>query len=145
MFRGSSPARVDEKGRLKVPADYKRLLEDGSKEFYITSTDGKRAQIYPMKEWEKKEEVLAQIPGSNPARRKFLDVTSYFGQTVEADQQGRLLLPQVLRDAAKLTGDVVVLGQMRILEIVNHDEFKGSLDANPLTDVDLESLAGFGL
>jgi MraZ protein len=145
MFRGSSPTRVDEKGRLKVPADYKRLLEDGGKEFYITSTDGKRAQIYPMKEWEKKEEVLAQIPASNPARRKFLDATSYYGQTVEADQQGRLLLPQVLRDAAKLTGDVVVLGQMKILEIVNHDEFKGRLEADPLTDEDMGMLAEFGL
>jgi MraZ protein len=145
MFRGSSPTRVDEKGRLKVPADYKRLLEDGGREFYVTSMDGKRAQIYPLKEWEKKEEVLAQIPASNPARRKFLDVTSYYGQVVEADQQGRLLLPQVIRDAAKLTGDVVVLGQMKILEIVNHDEFKGGLEANPLTDEDLGTLAEFGL
>ncbi len=145
MFRGSSPTRVDEKGRLKVPADYKRLVDDSGKEFYITSTDGKRAQIYPLQEWEKKEEQLMKVPSSNPAGKKYLDATSFWGQVVEADQQGRLLLPQMLREAAKLTGDVVVLGKMRILEVVNLEDFKGALDANPLTDADLESLAGFGI
>jgi MraZ protein len=145
MFRGSCPTRVDEKGRLKVPADYKRLVDDSGKEFYITSTDGKRAQIYPLKEWEKKEEQLLLVPSSNPAAKKYLDATSYWGQVVEADSQGRLLLPQTLREAAKLTAEVVVLGKMKILEVVNHDEFKGALDANPLTDADLDALAALGI
>ena len=63
MFRGNHPARVDEKGRLKVPAEYKRRTDEVyGPQFYITSKDGKRAEIYPLKEWEKIEEKLAQIP-----------------------------------------------------------------------------------
>jgi MraZ protein len=63
----------------------------------------------------------------------------------EMDAQGRLLLPQLLRDSAKVTSDVVVLGKQGILEVVNHDEFKGQLDKAPLTAEDLAALSEFGL
>jgi MraZ protein len=146
MFRGNHPTRVDDKGRLKMPAAYKaRVDEIYGNEFYITSTDGKRAQLYPLKEWEKKEEQLAKIPNAHPAKAKFLDVTSYYGHMAKMDDQGRLLLPQILRESAKVTGDVVVLGKMGILEVVNHDDFKGSLEQAPLTAEDMASLAEFGL
>lgn len=88
MFRGNHPARVDEKGRLKIPADFKREFPE-KQEFYVTSLDGKRAQLYPIAEWEKKEEVLAKMPSTSVAKIKFLDVTSYYGQMVEMDTQGR--------------------------------------------------------
>ena len=145
MFRGSCPTRVDEKGRLKVPADYKRLVEESGKEFYITSMDGRRAQIYPMRIWELKEEAIGRMASTDPARQKFLERTSYFGQTVEVDQQGRLLLPQVLREAAKLTGDVLVLGSREILEIVNLDEFKQRMEESPLSGDELARLAAAGV
>lgn len=146
MFRGNHPARVDEKGRLKIPAAYKtRVDEIYGAEFYITSTDGKRAQLYPLKEWEKKEEQLAKMPNSHPAKIKFLDVTSYYGQMARMDEQGRLLLPQILRETAKVTGDVVVLGKMGILEVVNHDDFKGTLEQAPLSAADMAALSEFGL
>jgi len=146
MFRGNHPARVDEKGRLKIPAAYKsRVDEVYGNDFYITSTDGKRAQLYPLKEWEKKEEQLAKMPNSHPAKIKFLDVTSYYGQVAKMDEQGRLLLPQILRESAKVMGDVVVLGKMGILEVVNHDDFKSSLEQAPLTAADMAALSEFGL
>ncbi len=142
MFRGNHPTRVDEKGRLKMPADFKRELAD-EQEFYITSLDGKRAQLYPIKEWKKKEEALEKMPPSHPARMRFLDVTSYYGQMATMDNQGRLLLPQLLRETAKVTGDVVVLGKQGILEVVNHDLFKP--ETKPLTADELNALAEFGL
>lgn len=92
MFRGNHPTRVDEKGRLKLPADFKSLLpvgEDEKQLFYITSKDGKRAEIWPLKAWEEVEAKLAKIPNMNPAKQKFLDVTSYYGQMAEMDNQGR--------------------------------------------------------
>ena len=61
------------------------------------------------------------------------------------DAQGRLLLPQLLRDEAKIVADVVVLGMQTTLEVVNHDEFKGTLVAAPLTNEDLDALSQFGL
>ena len=146
MFRGNHPTRVDEKGRLKLPAEFKRQIEEkyGTK-FYITSRDGRTAEVYPIEEWEKIEQKLATIPSFNPAKKKFLDRVNYFGQATEMDAQGRVLVPQILREMAKVTGDVVVFGMMTYLEVTNHDAFRQNMDANPLTDADGESLAAFGL
>src|SRR5580693_3082246 len=127
MFRGNHPARVDEKGRLKIPADFKALLQgepDAKQVFYITSKDGKRAEVWPLKAWEEVEARLATIPNLNPAKQKFLDVTSYYGQMAEMDGQGRLLIPQVLRDSARVgsdgqPADVVVFGKQGYLEVAN--------------------------
>ena len=146
MFRGNHPTRVDEKGRLKLPAEFKRRVDElYGPQFYITSTDGKRAQVYPLKEWEKIEASLATMSPFDPTRKKFLDVTNYYGQMVEMDAQGRLLLPQLLRESAKATGDVNVLGVQTMLEVVNAESFKaemkGERDAVELTVSDLTALA----
>jgi MraZ protein len=146
MFRGNHPARVDEKGRLKLPAEFKRRVDEVyGPQFYVTSKDGKRAEIYPLREWEKVEERLAGIPSMNPHKKKFLDVTNYYGQMAELDAQGRLTLPQLLRDSARVTAEVVVLGSQTYLEVVNHDDFKAKLEAEPLSEVDLTALADLGL
>jgi MraZ protein len=152
MFRGNHPTRVDEKGRLKVPADFKAMFTGGSEAgqiFYITSKDGKRAEIWPLKAWEGVEAKLATIPNMNPAKQKFLDVTSYYGQMVEMDTQGRLLIPQVLRESAKVGGkaaeDVVVFGKQEYLEVANREMFEAELKAKPLTLEEQEALAGLGL
>ncbi|MEZ2345419.1 division/cell wall cluster transcriptional repressor MraZ [Terriglobus sp. RCC_193] len=146
MFRGNHTARVDEKGRLKLPAEFKRRVDEAyGPQFYITSKDGKRAEIYPIREWEKVEAKLEQIPSLNPARKKFLDVTNYYGQMAELDAAGRLLLPQILRESAKVTAEVVVLGAQTYLEVVNHDDFKAKLDAEPLSEADMTTLADLGL
>ncbi len=152
MFRGNHPARVDEKGRLKVPADFKGLLLGGPDErqvFYITSKDGKRAEIWPLKAWEEVEARLATIPNLNPAKQKFLDVTSYYGQMAEMDNQGRLLIPQVLRESAKVgsreAADVVVFGKQTYLEVANREMFEAELSAAPLSVEDQAALAGLGL
>ena len=146
MFRGNHPTRVDEKGRLKVPAEFKRLVDEQYNEhFYITSKDGKVAEIYPMKEWEAFEKKLAEIPNFNPAKKKLMARINYYGQAVDMDPQGRLLVPQILREEAEVTGDVVVFGMQTYLEVANHDIFKQNMDMNPLTAEDEQALAGFGL
>jgi MraZ protein len=146
MFRGNHPTRVDEKGRLKLPAEFKRLVDEGyGTQFYITSKDGRTAEIYPLQEWQKIEEKLAVIPSFNAAKKKYLNRVNYYGQMSEMDAQGRVLLPQILRENAKLSGDVVVFGVQTYLEVANHDEFKLSMDSDPLTEQDQESLASFGL
>lgn len=146
MFRGNHPTRVDEKGRLKLPVEFKRQIEEKyGTQFYITSKDGRVAEIYPLKEWEKIEAKLAEIPSFNPAKKKFLDRVNYYGQVTEMDVQGRVLMPQILREAAKIAGDVVVFGMMSYLEVSNHETFKQNMDASPLSTADAESLASFGL
>ena len=125
MFRGNHQTRVDEKFRLKLPAEFKRRVDEVyGPLFYITSVDGKRAQLYPMKEWEAIESKIVQLEPTDPDREDFLNVTSYYGHTVEMDSQGRLLLPQVIRQSAKLAGDVNVLGMQTILEVTNLEMFE---------------------
>lgn len=145
MFRGNHPARVDEKGRLKIPAEFKRRVDEVyGPQFFVTSRDGKRAEVWPLKEWEKIEEAVSKLP-SGGAKRKFLDVTNYYGQVVEMDAQGRLLMPQGLREAAAISGDVAVLGQQVFLAVVNDAKQRAALEAEPLTDADIEALGVVGL
>lgn len=143
MFRGNHQTRVDEKGRLKVPANFKRRVDEAyGTEFFITSKDGQTAEIYPLQEWEKIEAKLAAISNFNPAKKKFIERVNYYGQMVEIDSQGRLLLPQLLRDSAKVTGDVEVFGRLTYLEVVNRQTFEQGLEARPWTvedDLNLES------
>jgi MraZ protein len=142
MFRGNHPAKVDEKGRLKLPSAFKQLVDANSvTQFYVTSTDGKSAEIWPLPEWEKREEQLADSSTMDDAVRKYLNVTSYYGQQVEMDNQARLLLPQILRNAARLDGEVTVFGMRTYLEVHNREIFEQNLAANQLTEADRKAMA----
>jgi MraZ protein len=144
MFRGNQRTRVDEKGRLKVPSEFKRLCDElYGPQFFITSLDGEHAEIFPMQEWEKIEAQVATMSG--PAKKRFLFAANSFGQVVEMDAQGRLLLPQALREKTMLTGDAAVLGMQTHLTVVNEEKLNRSLEAEPLTDEDLAVLAIPGL
>jgi len=146
MFRGNHPTRVDEKGRLKVPAEFKRTIDEKyGQQFYITSRDGKIAEIYPFEEWKKIEEKLATVSNFNPAKKKFLDRVNYYGQMVEMDSQGRVLIPQILRESAEVKGDVLVFGNLTFLEVRNAEAFRKHLEANPLTVEDEKTLADLGI
>ena len=142
MFLGSYPTRVDEKGRLKMPADFKREMEE-EQEFYITSLDGKKAHLYPMAEWKKKEAILKTIPSSNPAKIRYIAVTSRFGAVTKMDNQGRLLLPSRLRESASITGDVEVVGAQEFLEVVERTLF--DQETQPMRPEEMAVLEGFGL
>jgi MraZ protein len=135
-LRGNCPAKVDEKGRLKIPSVFLDELKEYGNQFYITSTTGETARIYPMKVWSEIEDKLAQKPSADVAKRKFLMRTSYFGQVAELDGQGRLLLPAVLREAAQTMGEVDVFGALNYLEVMNHTRVLDKLKNEPYTDAD---------
>jgi MraZ protein len=142
MFRGNHPAKVDEKGRLKLPSAFKQLLDEQQvTEFYITSADGKSAEIWPLKVWEKREEQLVDYSTLDEAVQKYLDLTSYYGQQVEVDNQARVLLPQILRGTARLDAEVTVFGKLNYLEVRNREIFEENLPANQLTPEDRQSLS----
>jgi MraZ protein len=147
MFRGNHPTRVDEKGRLKVPAEFKRVIDEkyGKAEFYITSLDGKVAQVYPFEEWERIEQKLAALSTFNPTKKKFLSRVNYYGQVVEMDGQGRLLMPQLLRESAQIKGEVAVLGNLTYLEIRNLELFKGEIEQEKFTPDDEKTLDDLGI
>ena len=140
MFRGNHPTRVDEKGRLKIPAEFKRELDEKyGQQFYITSLDGKSAWIYPFEEWSQIEQRLLKSSSFNPTKKKFLDRTSYYGQMVEIDGQGRLLMPQLLRESGDIKGEVAVVGMQTYLEVKNLEAYRKQIEV-PFTDEDLSAL-----
>jgi MraZ protein len=145
MLRGNSPAKVDEKGRVKIPAVYLDTLKEWGDKFYVTSENGDRAYIYPMKVWNGIEEKLSKLSGHNRTKQKFLNRTNYFGQVVELDGQGRLLIPGVLREAAQMKGEVDVLGHLNHLEVWNHARFIEQLNNSPITEDDEKILDGLDI
>jgi MraZ protein len=144
-LRGNCPAKVDEKGRLKIPAVFLDALKEYGNQFYITSPTGESARIYPMKVWSEIEDKLAKVSSQNRAKRKFLMRTSYYGQTVELDGQGRVLLPAVLREAAQTKGDVDVFGTLNYLEVMNHTRALDQMKNDPYTDEDDKVLGDLGI
>ena len=144
-LRGNSPAKVDEKGRLKIPAVFLDELKEHGNSFYITSRNGEFADIYPMKVWSEIEDKLAGLPSSNKAKRKFLFNTSYYGQAVEIDGAGRVLIPNVLREAAQTKGDVDVLGALDHLVVMNHVKAEDRLKTDAYTDEDDDELQNAGI
>jgi MraZ protein len=146
MFRGNHPTRVDEKGRLKVPAEFKRVIDEKyGTQFYITSFDGKVAQLYPFEEWERIEQKLAGLSTYNPTKKKFLNRVNYWGQQVEIDGQGRLLLPQLLREAAGIKGEVAVTGNLTYLEVRNLEAFRKEIEEEKFTPEDEKTLDELGI
>ncbi len=146
MFRGNHPTRVDEKGRLKVPSEFKRLLDEKyGTQFYITSLDGKVAQVYPFEEWQQIEEKLARLSNFNPTKKKFLDRTNYYGQVVEIDGQGRLLIPSLLRESAGIQGEVAVVGNLTFLEVRSIEQYRRDIEENPFTADDEKTLDELGI
>lgn len=79
-FSGNPKAKLDERGRLKMPAEFKGFIERKyGKElsaFYITSQDGETAEIYPLPEWQRRLGKILKMPKSHPARIKLLDATT---------------------------------------------------------------------
>ena len=146
MFRGNHPTRVDDKGRLKVPAEFKRVIDEKyGTQFYITSLDGKVAQIYPFEEWERIEQKLANLSTFNPTKKKFLSRVNYWGQQVEMDGQGRLLIPQLLRENAAIKGDVAVLGNLTYLQVRNLPTLQTEIETESFTTEDEKTLDDLGI
>jgi MraZ protein len=145
MLRGNNPAKVDEKGRLKIPAAFLEELKGYGDQFYVTSETGEYARIFPMKIWEEIESKLARLSSHNKTKQKFLTWTNYYGQAVEIDGQGRILIPPVLREAALMKGDVDVMGHLTYLDVWNHGRQLDNLKKNTINEDDLKTLDDLGI
>ena len=143
---GHAPAKVDDKGRLKIPAGFRKVIEDKyGADCFITSTDGERALIYPMGVWYDFHGRLSKVPSTSQARTKLLERMNYYGQTSTIDQQGRVLVPAVLRTVAGITDDVVVLGNSDHLIVWNEERIQKRLTENPLSADDWKELELHGV
>ena len=147
MLRGNHPARVDEKGRLKVPNGFRALMEaQHGTELFVTSVTGEYVRVYPMPVWLEIERRLAEVPSTSPSKLRFLDRVNFFGQATALDKQGRVLLPQVLRETAAMAGEVAVLGLQNHLAVWNRKRLEERLfKKEPFTEDDGRVLSQYGI
>ncbi len=146
MLRGNHPARIDDKGRLKVPNGFRAFVEQqwGS-ELFVTSLSGDYVWIYPMAVWLEIERKLAGVPSTSPAKLRFLNRVNFFGQAVTMDKQGRVLLPQLLRASAAMAGEVSVLGLQNHLAVWNQKRLDERFKKEPFTEEDGRVLSEYGI
>ena len=146
VLMGHSPATIDDKGRLKVPANFRKVIEDKyGRDCFITSMDGERALIYPLPVWFDFQGRLSKVPSTSPAKTKLLERVNYFGQVSSIDAQGRILVPGILRDVAGIASDVVVIGNQDHLIVWNEERIQKRLNEAPLTDDDFKELELHGV
>ena len=146
MLRGNQPARIDEKGRLKIPAVFRADIEDSwGSDFYVTSVTGQSVRVYPLSVWQDIEEKLTNLPAFNPTKKKFLDRANYFGQLTTMDKQGRVLIAPLLRESAEMVGEVAVLGYLNYLDVWNNTRFLKRLNDEPFTEEDEQVMSELGV
>lgn len=146
MFRGNYTATIDDKGRLKIPTAFRRLLlEKYGPELYITSFTGENVQLYPFKMWEDLESRLISLPTTNPVKMKFLNRCNYYGQEAKIDKQGRVLIKALLRETASMDGEVSVIGHLTHLEVWNTRNFEQKLKDEPISEADMSTLSDLGV
>jgi MraZ protein len=145
-LRGNHPARIDEKGRIKIPNGFRQLVQSQyGAELFVTSVTGEYVRLYPMAVWLEIERKLAQVPSANPSKQRFLDRVNFYGQEVSMDKQGRVVLPQMLRESAAMAGEVSVLGLHNHLAVWNQKRLQERHKKEPFTDEDGRVLSEFGI
>ena len=145
-LRGSSATRIDEKGRLKVPALFRGVIHDQhGADVFVTSLTGESVLIYPMPVWLEIEQKLSKMASTHPSRLKYLDRVNFYGQEGELDNQGRVVIPPHLRESASIIGEVRVFGRINHIEVWNAERFAQRLQQGPWTDEDALRLSEHGI
>ena len=119
MFRGVQHINMDAKGRLAMPARQREplLSECGGQVVVTIDTQSACLTIYPLPEWERIEKDVQGLPALNPAVKRFQRLILGYATDLELDGNGRMLLPQPLREYARLDKKLVLVGQGNKLEL----------------------------
>jgi MraZ protein len=128
MFRGITALTVDPKGRLAVPARYRdTLLELSEGRMVMTiDTESTCLLLYTVPEWEKIEHKLENLPSFNRAARRIQRLLIGHATEIELDGNGRILVPPLLRDYARLDKRVMLVGQGRKFELWDEEAWEGN-------------------
>ncbi len=144
MLRGSSHAKVDDKGRLKIPALFKGYIEETyGRDFFVTSYNAEFVRLYPMPVWIEMEKKLVASSSLGREMARFRSVVNYYGQSATMDDQGRVLIHPTLRQKSGTNGGVIVIGNLTYLDIWNREKFESQV-VHP-TDDDLRVLSDRGI
>jgi MraZ protein len=95
--------------------------------------------------WNEIEQKISALPSTNIDIKRFLRNTNYYGQIVTMDNQGRVLIPAMLRESAQIRDEVTVMGALRYLEIWNAEIFRKKMLEDPLSEADEQALSQLGI
>jgi MraZ protein len=134
---------VDDKGRLKLPAAFRSVIEPRyGNEFYVTSMQGDCVEIYPMEVYAEFEQRIIKASKVNDLVRRLRSNYNYFGQSAVMDASGRILIHPLLRESAGIAGEVSVLGNQDYLEVWNRDSVKEQI--RPFNSEERSELSSLG-
>jgi MraZ protein len=119
MFRGITSVNMDAKGRLAIPTRYRARVHDESEGKMVVTIDTEDSclLLYPLSEWESIESKIESLSSFNKATRRIQRLLIGHATEVEVDANGRVLLPAILRQHAKLSKKTILVGQGRKFEI----------------------------
>jgi MraZ protein len=143
MFRGQFEHAIDEKGRLSIPAKFREALRE-EKSLVLTNSDG-YLTAYPLTEWRALEDRLRANPRLKRDLRDYLRLVYSTAEDVAMDGQGRILVPQTLRQRAGITRDVVIIGVMDQIEIWDRARWEAKVAAAPSTEELTAKLGELGI
>ena len=141
MFMGEYNHTIDAKGRLIIPSRVRELLGE---EFVLTRGLDGCLSIYPMDEWAAFEEKLRALPLTNKDARTFSRFFVAGATTCQLDKQGRILVPQTLRQFAGLEKDVVLTGNLNRIEVWSKEKWRENSNYDDMDSI-AESMQNIGI
>jgi MraZ protein len=124
MFKGFSFHVMDNKGRVSIPMRYREILQERQdRQLVITNWDGYLI-AFPQSEWVKVEAKLGELPLFKKEYQAFKRFLVSRAEECPLDKQGRILIPQPLREYAKLDREMAMVGQVRYFEIWDRDRYE---------------------
>jgi MraZ protein len=131
MFRGLSAVSVDTKGRITIPARTRPIIDEQSNGQLVVTIDTHEAclLLYPLPTWHEIEAKLTALPSFNPATRRIQRLLLGHATELEMDSNGRVLLPQLLREHAGLGQNVMLVGQGNKCELWGENQWYAACDA----------------
>jgi DNA-binding transcriptional regulator/RsmH inhibitor MraZ len=145
--RGMYSARLDDRGRIKLPADFQKYLEIFRDKLFVTSMDRKTARIYPMHLWRENEALFESYRDDPTVSQNVAFTAAELGSEAEMDAQGRILFSAELRTALGIDQQQVRLYHHRgRIEILSEAVFKArQQQASAAPEEDLRKMEGAGL
>ena len=148
-FSGNPQTKLDERGRLKMPAEFRAVIEKkygaGFNAFHLTTVKMDMALIYPMPEWKKRKAIIQSMPATSNARIVLEKRDAVLGGDVVMDPQGRLLIPERLRKQVELSGEVLVYGSGDHLQVSSLSKLMDEIMTMQFNDADMDQLQKLGL
>lgn len=132
MFMGEYNHTLDAKGRLIIPSKFREVLGDG---FVVTKGMDGCLFVFTDSEWQAFAEKLHTLPMIDKEARQFTRFFLAGAAEVEVDKQGRILIPQVLREFAGITKDAVLVGVGSRVEIWSRERWEGTVTYQDMEDI----------